>query len=163
MPTGLQFLLHARRDVVRVDPSTREEAIGLVPVIQRGAEDDDAESVLDVDHPRARLRKRRDARASNGPRNGHAHAEYERQCKRRRGARRIEVAREQDDLNDDRRHACTREQRRNAAHGERKGHRPLAATRLDAVRVGREVDVDHVEHRHAQQDEKYSDAQVEPR
>ena len=56
------------------------------------------------------------AGAGDRPRHRHAEAEAERQRQRERRARRVQVAREEHDLNDDRRDAGAGEQRGDGAH-----------------------------------------------
>ncbi len=76
----------------------------------------------------------------------------------------MQVAREDHDLNHDRRHAGAGEQRRNRAHGEGQPHRAASGlAEPHAAAESREVHHDHVEHRQAEHDEQRGDAEVEPR
>ncbi len=76
----------------------------------------------------------------------------------------VQVAREDHDLNHDRRHAGASEQRGNRAHGERQPHRAAAGlAEPHTAAESREVHHDHVEHRQAEHDEQRGDAEVEPR
>ena len=162
MPPGLELCFHARRHFRRVHPAVREDAVRRVAVVESGGENDDAKRLLDARHPRTGLRQRRDARPGERPRDGHADTEHEGQRQRRGGACRVEVTREQHHLDHHWCDARAGKQRRDPAHREGEHHRPLASANLKIAGVAREVDVDHVKHRQAQEDEQQRDASVEP-
>ena len=78
IPAFVQQLLHAVGHLGRVDPALREQPVTQNAVITRGEEDEDAEGVLNIDHPGTRLGHERQPGARDRPRHGHPDTEEER-------------------------------------------------------------------------------------